>query len=255
MDVLRLLEPANVGVFLLVAARVTAAMVVGPLAALPGVPLPVRILSSLAIALALTPTIASRLPSGTLRFGAGEILQEVLLGLLVGVASALLVSALQLAAGLLDFQTGFTFGASFDPLTSHQTGPIERFFGVLAAATFLEMNGHHLFLLSLGELFRIVPVGTAPYLVGPDGLAAFFTAIVVAAVLMALPIITLLLLVDVALAVLTRAAPQFNLFAVGLPARALMAMVAIALLLPVTAIQLGYLFGHLPEVIPTLIRH
>jgi flagellar biosynthetic protein FliR len=82
--------------------------------------------------------------------------------------------------------------------------------------------------------------------------ATFFSAIFLAALAMALPVVTLILLVDVALALLSRAAPQFNLFAIGFPVRAGVSLVALALLLPVLASQLGQLFGHLPDLVPML---
>lgn len=254
MDLIRLFQPDNLVVFLLVAIRTTSAMAVGPLAAWPGLPLPGRIFIGLGVALALAPVAPTAVPAAQLQLGPTEMVQELALGLFFGVASTLLVSALQLAAGLIDYQAGFTFGFSLDPMSGHQSGPIERFLGAFAAVLFLDLNGHHLFLLALADLFRIAPVGGTPHLAGPESIAAFFTAIAVAALAMALPIVTLLLLVDVTLAVLSRAAPQFNLFAVGLPAKSGVALVALALLLPVTATQLEYLFGHLPDVLPVLVR-
>jgi len=253
VDVLNLFQQGNLVVFLLVAARTSAAMAVGPLAAWPGVPLPARVLLGLGIALALAPAVPTALPAAHLHLGPVELVQELILGLLLGVASTLLVSALQLAAGLIDFQAGFTFGTSIDPLAGHQTGPIEQFLGAFAAVLFLDLNGHHLFLLALADWFQIAPVGGMPRLAGADSLAGFFAAIVVAALAMALPIVTLLLLTDVALALLSRAAPQFNLFAVGLPARAGVVLLTLALLLPVTATQLGYLFDRLPDILPILV--
>ncbi len=254
MDLVQLFQPTTLTLFLLVALRTTAAMAVGPLAAWPGVPLPGRIFVGLGIALAIAPVAPTAVPAAQLRLGPTELVQELALGLFFGVASTLLVSALRVGAGLIDYQAGFTFGFSLDPLSGHQNGPIERFLMAFAAVLFFDLDGHHLFLLSLDDLFRIVPVGGAPSLSGPDGVAAFFTAIAVAALAMALPFVTLLLLVDVALAVLSRAAPQFNLLAVGLPAKTGLALVALALLLPVTATQLADLYRHIPDVMPVLVH-
>lgn len=254
MDLVQLFQPATLTLFLLVALRTTAAMAVGPLAAWPGVPLPGRIFVGLGLALAIAPVVPTAVPAAQLQLGPTELFQELTLGLFFGVASALLVSALQLGAGMIDYQAGFTFGFSLDPLSGNQNGPIERFLMAFAAVLFFDLDGHHLFLLSLDDLFRIVPVGGAPNLAGPTGIASFFTAIAVAALAMALPFVTLLLLVDITLAVLSRAAPQFNLFAVGLPAKTGLVLVALALLLPVTATQLEYLYGHIQDVLPILVR-
>lgn len=254
MDLVQLFQPTTLTLFLLVALRTTAAMAVGPLAAWPGVPLPGRIFVGLGVALAIAPVVPTSVPAAQLQLGPTELLQELALGLFFGVAATLLVSALQLGAGLIDYQADFTFGFSLDPMSGHQNGPIERFLMAFAAVLFFDLDGHHLFLLSLDDLFRVVPVGATPHLAGPEGIASFFTAIAVAALAMALPIVTLLLLVDITLAVLSRAAPQFNLFAVGLPAKAGLVLVALALLLPVTATQLEYLYGHISDVLPILVR-
>ncbi len=254
MDVLALLQGANFTLFLLVAVRTMAAMAVGPLAAWPGVPLPARIFLGLGIALALAPGVPTAVAVPRLQAGPIALAQELALGLFFGVASTLLVSALQVAAGLIDYQAGFTFGTSLDPLAGHPAGPLERFLGAFAAVLFLDLNGHHLFLLALDELFQIAPVGGSLQLADPGRIATFFSGLVVAALTMALPLVTVLLLVDVTLAVLSRAAPSFNLFAVGLPTKSGIALVVLALLLPVTASQLQHLFGHLPDVLAVVTR-
>jgi flagellar biosynthetic protein FliR len=255
MDVVSLLRGADLTLFLLVAVRTMTAMAVGPLAAWPGVPLPARIFIGLGIALALAPSVPTMVPLSQIHAGPLELVQELVIGLVFGLASMLLVSALQLAAGMMDYQAGFTFGTSLDPLAGHPAGPIERFLGAFAAVLFLDLNGHHLFLLALGELFQIAPVGGPLQLADAGRIATFFSAIVAAALAMALPLVTVLILVDVALAVISRAAPAFNLFAVGLPAKSGIALVVLALLLPVTASQLQHLFGHLPDVLTVVIRH
>jgi len=254
MDVIGLLQPSNVALFLLVAVRSMAAMSVGPLAAWPGLPLSARMFVGLGVALALAPVVPTAVPASQLQLGPVQLIQEGAIGLLFGVASTLLVSAVEMAAGLIDFQAGFTFGAAFDPISGHQDGPIERFLTAFAAVLFLDLNGHHLFLLALDELFQIVPVSGTPNLVGPGGVAQFFAAIFVAALAMSLPIVSLLLVADAALAIVSRAAPQFNLLAVGMPAKIGLALIAVAVLLPVTASQLEYLFGRLSSVLPVLVK-
>lgn len=252
MDLLQVFEPTRLIVFLLVALRIGGAIAVGPLGAWPGVPPTVRILLGLGIALALAPVVPTAVPAAQLHPDLPVLVGELILGLLVGLASTLIVSALQLAAGLVDFQAGFTFGATIDPFSGNQTGPIEHFFAALAAVLFLDLNGHQLFLIALNRTFDAVPVGGTVHLSGPPGIAGFFSAIFIAALAMALPVVTLILLVDIALAVLSRAAPQFNLLAIGFPVRAGVALLAVAVLLPVLATQLGLLFGHLPDMIPLL---
>jgi flagellar biosynthetic protein FliR len=189
-----------------------------------------------------------------LRPGLPDLIGELLLGLVLGVASSLLVSAVQLAAGLVDVQAGFTFGATLDPFAGYAAGPIEHFLSAFAIVLFLNLNGHQLFLVALHDLFVIAPIGGLPHLASAGAVSGFFAVIFIAALTMALPIVTMILLIDVALALLSRAAPQFNLFAVGLPARAGVTLVVLATLLPVIATQLGQLYSQLPNVLPVVTR-
>ncbi len=252
MDLTSFVRPELLVVFVMVALRTSAAVTVGPLASWPGVPPSIRVILGIGIALAITPIVPTAVPPAQLHPGFVDLVMELGLGLLLGVASSLVVSALQLAAGLVDFQAGFTFGASLDPMSGAQSGPLEHFLSAFAAVLFLDLNGHQLFLEALSGFFQLVPIGAAPHLAGPAGVAGFFTTIFVAALVMALPVVTMLLLVDVGLALLGRTAPQFNLFAVGLPARVAVTLVALATLLPVIATQLGQVFAQLPRLMPAL---
>lgn len=239
--------------FLLVAARVLGALATGPLFAFAGTPAAVRAGAGLAIALVLAPVVPASPPT-ELHLNLLVLVQEVVLGVLLGTLASLMVSALQMAAGLIDFQAGFSLGASIDSFSGHQVMPVERFYAALATLLFLELNGHHLFLLAFASLYQVVPVAAPLALAGPEAVVSLFQTVMVAAVLIALPVVGTLLLTDAVLALLTRAAPQFNLFVVGLPAKVGVALVAILLALPITVAGMETLFRHLPEALRTVVR-
>ena len=249
MDLVRLLSGPGLIIYLLVAVRTTTAITVSPLATMPGVPASVRVLLGLVIALAFVYGVPTAVPADRLQLSVTNLGDEAALGLLVGTASTLVVSAVRIAAGWIDFQASFTFATSIDPLSEIQTGPIDRFMGAFGAVLFFDLDGHHLFLLALDDLFRSAPVGGPFQLAQPQQVTGLFSAVFLVALAMALPVITLVLVADVVLALLSRAAPQFNLFAVGMPVRTGMTLVVLALLLPLTTAQISGLLQQLPVAI------
>ncbi len=127
MDVVDLFRQDRLILFILVALRTCGAMAVGPLASWPGVPANIRLMLGLGVALALVGTVPTSVPPTDLHPGIFDLARELGIGLMFGVASSLVVSVLQLAAGLVDFQAGFTFGATIDPMSGQNSGPLEHF--------------------------------------------------------------------------------------------------------------------------------
>jgi flagellar biosynthetic protein FliR len=134
-------------------------------------------------------------------------------------------------------------GSTYDPTFGTAGSVVERFYSALAALLFLEVNGHHLFLSALRDLFVVVPLGSfSAANLHPALLVEIAAGMLRAAIQLVLPVVGALLLADVALALLVRAAPQFNLFAVGTPAKIAISLAALVLALPLAAPHLKALF-------------
>ncbi|NTV10546.1 MAG: flagellar biosynthetic protein FliR, partial [Zoogloea sp.] len=95
---------------------------------------------------------------------------------------------------------------------------LSEFIGLLASLTFLAMNGHLLMIDVLVRTFEWLPVSTdAIHAGGWAALAQWTGTVFSAGLLIALPVIAALLVTNIGMGVLTRAAPQLNLFAIGFP--------------------------------------
>jgi flagellar biosynthetic protein FliR len=115
-------------------------------------------------------------------------------------------------------QMGLSFAIFFDPDAGGQTAVLSDFLNLLATLIFLAINGHLLMVDILVRSFEWLPVSTAVVDAGGWGfLARAGITVFSAGLLLSLPIIAILLIANIALGVLTRAAPQLNLFAVGFP--------------------------------------
>jgi flagellar biosynthetic protein FliR len=230
------------GRFVLAAVRVLGAVSLNPLLGSARVPLPARIGLALFVTLVLFPPGA---PGEPVNLGPTELAGEFLVGLLAGFAVMMVFAAIQFAAGLIGMNVGFGMDTTASELGN---GAFGQFFGALALVAFVQIDGHHLFLAGVHDLFLVVPVGQVPLIPGNvDHLIALSAALFNAGVKMALPVLGALLIADLGLAILTRVAPQLNLFSLGLPAKMGLGIIMVGLSLPVILPRMVALFRALPQ--------
>lgn len=200
-------------------ARLLGLMSTAPLFSSKAVPVRVRVAFALALTLVLSPLLPA-LPTFPISswLGLQILAQQVLIGLAIGLVMRVLFAAVDLAGALIAMQMGLSFAIFFDPEGGGQTGVVADFLGALAMLLFLAVNGHLLVLGILGQSFVWLPITPTP--LAAAGLAAVVqsgTALFATGLLLSLPVVGILLLVNLALGALTRAAPQLNLLAVGFP--------------------------------------
>ncbi|NMB35309.1 MAG: flagellar biosynthetic protein FliR [Firmicutes bacterium] len=220
--------------FLLIFARVAAFVSILPFWSWRGIPVVLRILFALMLAVTLTFSWEGQL---ILPFQAGEFIfllgREILVGLVLGFLVYLFLSAFLMAGQFMDHQAGLMMAGTFDPLFSGQVTLLGRFAYFLAVVFYLSINGHHFLFLSLRESFTVIPLmGTAisspviRHYLRTCG-AVFLLAFQIAA-----PVIIVLWLLDIALGLLSKAVPQIHVFIVGLPLKVALVLLVFLLLLP-----------------------
>lgn len=146
------------------------------------------------------------------------LLQQVGIGMTIGFAVRLVFAAVELAGEVIGLQMGLNFAAFFDPTSNAQVSAVSRFMGNVAALVFLAVNGHLLVLMAVIKSFDTFPVGGgvldafARLRMHELGADLFSSALWIA-----LPMIGLLLFVNLALGIISRVAPQMNIYAIGFP--------------------------------------
>ena len=171
------------------------------------------------------------------------VAQQLLIGVALGFVVQIVFDALLVAGQVIANTMGLGFATLVDPNRGQSTVVVSQFFLVLGLLLFLALDGHLVLLGALADSFRWLPPG-------PEGLGAPAFATVVAwggkmfssAAVIALPAVVGLLLVNLALGVVSRAAPQLNLFAVGFPASMLLGFAMLMLSLPTLHSSLERLF-------------
>lgn len=222
--------------FLWPLARVLGLIMTAPLLHSRNVPVRVRIGLGAAMAFAVAP-MAGTMPEVQVGSAAGLAIlaEQVLVGALMGLSARLAFAALSLAGDLIGLQMGLGFAIFYDPQSAGQTPVAAQFLELAGFLLFLALNGHLMMLATLAQSFEVLPVGAA---LAPDhwkDLAEMGARVFSLGTLFALPVVGPLLVVNVILAVLSRTAPQLNLFAVGFPVTLLTGFVALALALPALA--------------------
>ena len=199
-------------------ARIGACLMVAPMFGARFVPTRLRVvlaaaITALVIPLLPAPGIAPFSPQGFI-----VVAQQLLIGVAMGFALQVIFDALGLAGQLLANSMGLSFAFNVDPLRGSSTAALGQLYIILATLTFLALGGHLALLEVLVNGFTTLPVGTTG--LGREGLwmmVLWGGQLFAGALMIALPGVTALLIVNLALGVVSRAAPTLNLFAVGFP--------------------------------------
>lgn len=159
------------------------------------------------------------------------LLQQMIIGLAMGFSIRLVFSAIGIAGQLIAMSMGLGFATFFDPQTRGQTTAISQFLTILVMLVFLSLDGHLLMISALANSFVTMPIVIEGGGISPMKVVAWGEAIFSTGVLLALPAVAALLITNMALGILTRTAPQLNLFGIGFPVTLSIGFLVLALAL------------------------
>ncbi|AOV08255.1 flagellar biosynthetic protein FliR [Sporosarcina ureilytica] len=206
--------------YLLILTRVTAFFVTVPLFSYRAIPTTQRIIFGALLAWMMVYTI--EIPEIPID---GHyillVMKEAVIGLAIGMIAYIIMAAIQIAGGFIDFQMGFAVANIIDPQTGAQSPLLGQFFNSLAMLLLLALNGHHLLLDGIFYSYQFLPIEGGWPAFGSGSVAKFvlttFAAVFAIAFQMSIPIVATLFLVDLALGITARTVPQLNIFVVGFP--------------------------------------
>ena len=160
---------------------------------------------------------------------------EVVIGAMLGFAIQCALAAVAAAGQLLDIQLGFSMGAIFNPVTAASSSVLGSTLSLFAAVYFFATDAH--LALFQGVLYstEAVPLGSAWFVPSADLIIRPVAAMFTSAITVFAPALFVLLLVEVAAMVASRALPQMNVFFVAVPAKTLVGLVVLAASAPVIA--------------------
>jgi flagellar biosynthetic protein FliR len=225
-------------------ARILAFVAAAPLWSTTSIPQRTRLMLGLAITLAIAPALPD-MPAVAPATPAGLwiLFQQMLIGIGMGFAARIVFAAFDMAGEFMGFQMGLGFATFYDPLRGSQTPVVAEFVGLIALLLFLSMNGHLLYFATLAQSFAAIPISATPLAAASWlNLAELGGQIFSAGLLLSLPVVVALMITNIALAVLTRAAPQLNIFALGFPLTLIGGFFALAISLNYLAVPIQAVF-------------
>ena len=235
------LDPGAVLAGFLAFIRASAWLVVTPPFSNKSIPIPAKVGLAAGLALAASGQMpAGGLPTGTAGLIGATVIQ-VFIGLALGLVVNILMSAAQSAGTAIGLFGGFALPSVLDPMSDQETNIVGQVYGLLAVTLLFALDGH-IFLVR-GFMASFGAVGASLHSVGGVGetivhdLATFF----VSALQIAAPLLAVLFMAQVVLGLLAKAAPQLNVFVLGLPFQVLLTLALIGIgirLLPGVIVRL-----------------
>jgi flagellar biosynthetic protein FliR len=219
--------------------RILGLIMVAPVFGHRAVPGRVKIGLGIFIALIIAPTLPPMPDVGLGSWhGLFILVQQLLIGVAIGFIMRIVFAAVEAAGEIIGLQMGLGFASFFDPQSAGQTLVLARFFNMLALLVFLAVNAHLLLLGVLVDSFQSLPISPQPLsAAGFYNVAAFGSTVFAVGLQLALPLIAIMLMTNLSLGILTRSAPQLNIFAIGFPITLGVGLIVLDLTLPYFAPQ------------------
>jgi|HigsolmetaAR202D_1030399.scaffolds.fasta_scaffold00009_39 flagellar biosynthetic protein FliR len=217
--------------------RVMAMLSAAPILGENMVPISVRVLLSLVLAIVLMPVAAPTIDIEPLSLQTVALtLEQVLIGFGIGLAFYLTIAIVMALGFTLSSQMGLAMAVMNDPMSGTSSDVVSALLYVLCIYVFFSIDGHVVFAGIMGASFQAWPVGGGVPLPTLQSIAYNVAWVFSAALLLAVPVIFSAMVVQLGFGFLNRVAPALNLFALGF---AIVTMFGL--------FMLGYVVGTLPE--------
>jgi flagellar biosynthetic protein FliR len=176
---------------------------------------------------------------------------EATYGLALGVIVSSLFSVVKLSGQIVEREMGLTMAEILDPLTGENGQPLGGLLEMIFVLLFLSANGHHLFLLILSKSYTAFPAGTIPTIqMLTGGVLTAGSAMLIAALRLAAPMLAAFMVLMVALALLARLVPEMNILFISMPVRIGLGLIMAATFLPFLNGYVTEMAGWMAKLLP-----
>lgn len=226
--------------------RITALMLSSPLWGHSAVPNQVKIALAAAISLAIAPSLPSMPTIPLISWaGFGLIVEQLVIGIATGLVLRIMLAVVQATGEYISLQMGLAFATFFDLAAAGNMVVVSRFLYMITLLLFLSLNGHLIVLDILIASFDTLPIGIQAF--NPEAfilLTRYASSIFSTGLLLAVPLVCSLLIVNLALGILNRAAPQLTVFNIGFPTSLTIGLALMMVLMTQLGSMLSQLFHH-----------
>jgi flagellar biosynthetic protein FliR len=232
--------------FLLLLARCSAIFIASPIFGRRNIPAAFKIGLSLFMSIILlnvvkeTPVLA-----GSILQLAVLIAKEVMVGLVIGLVTYIVFTALYFAGEIIDMKTGFGIVNVLDPQSNTQVPIMGNFLYIFTLILFITIDGHLMLISALARSFDIVPATRMQVTASSvTEFVSMLNSTFVIGFKISAPVVAAIMLTDVALGILSRTMPQMNVFMVGMPLKILLGMFMLMIMIPAFAVIIDVLFRN-----------
>jgi flagellar biosynthetic protein FliR len=225
--------------------RILGMIAMAPIFGSSAVPVRIKIILGIMLAMIVAPTLHNLPRTDPVSLAGMVILmQQFLIGIAMGFAIQVVFASVDMAGNMIGMAMGLGFASFYDPATNGNTPALSQFMTLLATMLFLSLNLHLVLLETLVDSFQTMPIGGS--IPGSPGiwmhLVRTGAEVFSSGVQLALPIVAALLVTNLALGILTKAAPQLNIFGIGFPITMTVGFVMIFILIPYLEAPMQHVF-------------
>ena len=230
--------------------RIAGLLMTAPFIGTRTVPVTLRLILAVSIAIIVAPSVPPfDYVDPVSATGLMITVQQVLIGAGMGIVIRIIFMVLEVGGEVIAMQMGLGFAAMVDPASGKQVPVVSQFYVILATLMFFSLNGHLIMIQVVTDSFKTLPIGIDG-VTREDawGVVQWGGWLLSTAVLIALPAIAAMMIVNLSFGVMTRAAPQLNIFAVGFPIMMIMGMFILSM-------TLSNMQGHIADLFEQAFLH
>ncbi len=240
---------------LLPLARISALLMVMVGIGVKTVPMRIKTMLAIAITVMVAPVLP---PSSFTNLFSFEmvlvVLQQILIGVAIGFVSLMMINTFILAGQILAMQTGLGFASIIDPANGISVPAVGQFYLILATLLFWVFDGHLMMIQMVVHSFTALPIGTAGLsFENYRELATWGSWMFSTALVLSLAPLTAMLIINLSFGVMTRSAPQLNIFSIGFPFTLLAGLIIIWVTMGNFTVQFEYQWLRMVETMCNLI--
>lgn len=234
----------QLAILILIFARISGVFLEAPVFNSRSILRPVKVFLAVWISIVLWFVVPIKAVPQTLTEFAVMLVVQLAIGFCLGFIANFIFLAVQAAGEIMDLQMGLSVGATLDPIFGSSISVVGRLTFYAALTIFLIFNGHHMVLSALNQSFRLVPIGYLPNFANPKiffqllELMKFFW---LTALSLAAPAVVLIFISDFTFGIVSRVAPQVNVFMLGFQVKPTLGLVALLFALPLFIKQITFL--------------
>ncbi len=242
---------ALVGSFLWPLFRVSAVVMTAPIFGAKTVPMRIKLFVSLVLTSVVVPLLPPMPAVEVFSLqGLYVTANQILIGVAIGFTTQLVFAAIITAGQIVAMQMGLGFSLMVDPQNGTQAPVLSQFYIIFVVLIFLSLNGHLVLVQIMIDGFETLPIAvTGLSTESLWGIVTWGTYIFSGAIGIAIPTIASLLVVNLSFGIMTRAAPQLNIFAIGFPITMILGFALVLLTISNVAPKSNELFLNVYQLI------